>query len=292
LAGSALAALALPFVFGKFAFSLPALSVIAFFMAIMSRKWENGGIRATSYLVQLYSATALAVLFQIDRAAAADLVNTLPAGLVAIITLYQYQWCRHSAPPSHSSFSRFDPADRSAVALLFCSLASGFFAVRIALLQTLTLAVAPAQVANAFGCGQSILINGSAALIMLFAFLRRNKELRNVAILVTVIGAMKVFLYDLLGAQGVPLVASVFTFGLAPDPDAHAAVDRRVAAVLGALGPWDSGRRYLNFAESAMDPRSIFPTESYDRLTRAKAHYDRTGIFVANHPIARAAAPA
>ena len=79
----------------------------------------------------------------------------------------------------------------------------------------------------------------------------------------------------------------VFTFGLAPDPNAHAAVDRNVEAVLGALRPWDSGRRYLNFAESAMDPRSIFPTESYQRFTQAKAHYDPNGIFQANHPIGR-----
>ena len=48
----------------------------------------------------------------------------------------------------------------------------------------------------------------------------------------------------------------------------------------------DSGRRYLNFTESAVDPRSIFPTESYDRLRRAKARYDPTGMFLANHPVA------
>ena len=87
--------------------------------------------------------------------------------------------------------------------------------LRIAVLQALTLSAPPAEVANAFGCSQSILINASAAGIMLFAYFRRNKEVRNVAILVTLIGALKVFLYDLIGAHGVPLVASVFTFGLA-----------------------------------------------------------------------------
>ena len=214
-AGAALAALALPFAAGAFLLSLPALCVMAFFMAIMSRKWQNGGIRATSYLVQLYVTLALAAVLQTDKAAGGDFVNTLPAGLLAVITLYQYQWCREWAPPSPSVFSRFDPGDRSAVALLLCSLAGGYFAARIAVLQALTLYAPPAEVANAFGCGQSILINGSAAGIMLFAYFRRNKEVRNVAILVTLIGAVKVFLYDLLGAHGVPLVASVFTFGLA-----------------------------------------------------------------------------
>ena len=80
-----------------------------------------------------------------------------------------------------------------------------------------------------------------------------------------------------------PFVA--FTFGLAPDAAAYAAVDRHVKLLLGALGPWDSGRRYLNFAESSMDPRSIFPAEGYDRLTRIKARYDPTDMFVANHAI-------
>ena len=64
-----------------------------------------------------------------------------------------------------------------------------------------------------------------------------------------------------------------------------AAVDRDVRRVLGALGPWDSGRRYLNFAESAMDPRSIYPEESYERFLQAKARYDPTGLFRANHPV-------
>jgi len=214
-AGAALAAVALPLAAGNFALSLPALSVMAFFMAIMSRKWKNGGIRATSYLVQLYAVVALAVALQIDKAAASDLLNSIPAGLLALVTLYQYQWCREWPPPSPSVFSRFDSEDRSAVALLLCSLGSGYFALRIAVLQALTLYAPPAEVANAFGCSQSILINASAAGIMLFAYFRHNKEVRNVAVLVTLAGAVKVFLYDLLGAHGVPLVASVFTFGVA-----------------------------------------------------------------------------
>jgi FAD/FMN-containing dehydrogenase len=89
--------------------------------------------------------------------------------------------------------------------------------------------------------------------------------------------------HGVLDAIDQPFV--VFTFGLAPDADAYAAVDRHVRLLLGALGAWDSGRRYLNFAESRVDARSIFPEETYDRLLRAKARYDPTGIFLANHPI-------
>jgi FAD/FMN-containing dehydrogenase len=89
--------------------------------------------------------------------------------------------------------------------------------------------------------------------------------------------------HGVLDAIDQPFV--MFTFGLTPDAGAREVVDRQVQEVLTALGPWDSGRRYLNFAESAMDPRSIFPVESYDRLVAAKRRFDPSGMFVANHAV-------
>jgi hypothetical protein len=90
--------------------------------------------------------------------------------------------------------------------------------------------------------------------------------------------------HGVLDAIDQPFVA--FTFGLAPDADVRGAVDRATASVFEALGPWDSGRRYLNFAESRMDPLMMFPPESYERLRAAKARYDPTGLFQANHSVA------
>ena len=214
-AGATLAAVALPVLTGSYILSLPALCVVAFFMAILSRQWANGGIRATAYIVQIYASLALALAMLSNPAAAADAVAALPALLLAVITLYQYQWCRQHPPPSPSVFSRFDDSDRSAVLLLLAALSSGFFAIRIVLLQTLTLVGNAQGMADIQRCGDSIVINAAAAAIMLLSFYRGNKELRNVAILVTLIGAVKVFLYDLLGTHGFPLVASIFTFGVA-----------------------------------------------------------------------------
>jgi berberine-like enzyme len=77
----------------------------------------------------------------------------------------------------------------------------------------------------------------------------------------------------------------MFTFGLALDAAAHTAVEHHVELLLQKLAPWDSGRRYLNFAESVVDPRSIFPEETYDRLREVKAKYDPTRMFQANHSI-------
>ena len=214
-AGAALAAAAFPVLTGNFLLSLPALSVIAFFMAISSRQWRNGGIRATSYVLQIYAALSLALAMYLNTSASTDVVSFLPALLIGIITLYQYQWCRQFPPPSPSVFTRFDSSDRSAALLLIAALVSGFFTLKVVLLQTLTLYAPPQEVANTVRCGASVLINASAPGIMLFAFFRGNKELRNIAILITVVGAVKVFLYDLLGTHGFPLVASIFTFGLA-----------------------------------------------------------------------------
>ncbi len=89
--------------------------------------------------------------------------------------------------------------------------------------------------------------------------------------------------HGVLDAIDQPFIA--FTFGLAPDAAAVAAVDHHVRLLFGMLAPCDSGRRYLNMAESQMDPRSIYPVESYERLRRAKAHYDPKNVFLANHPV-------
>ncbi len=77
----------------------------------------------------------------------------------------------------------------------------------------------------------------------------------------------------------------LFAFGLAADAKMKAAVEHHVAHLIERLAPWDSGRRYLNFAESRVDPRSLFPEEGYDRLREIRARYDPGGIFVANHSI-------
>ena len=53
-----------------------------------------------------------------------------------------------------------------------------------------------------------------AAVLLLLSLVRRNEELRNVAVVVTVIGAGKVFLMDTMQLKGMPLMFSVFTFGL------------------------------------------------------------------------------
>ncbi|HET9085586.1 MAG TPA: BBE domain-containing protein, partial [Candidatus Limnocylindrales bacterium] len=81
----------------------------------------------------------------------------------------------------------------------------------------------------------------------------------------------------------------LFTFGLAFDPEMLVAVEDHAQRVLEAMAPWDSGRRYLNFAETRVDPRTIYPEATFDRLLAVKERYDPTDMFRANHPVKRVA---
>jgi hypothetical protein len=214
-AGGALLAVALPTATGSFALSLPVISIVAIVMALMSQNWGSGKLRFTTYLFQIYCCGALAFAFRGDSPAVMGVLNIVPAALLTGIMLYHYTWCRSNPPgESTSLIRRIDSKDMGAVVLLLAGLASGFFTLRIALFQSISML--PLEMhREAFRCSQSVLINCSAIALILFAFLKKNKEIRNVAILVMVVGGIKVFLYDLMGTHGLPLVFSVFSFGMA-----------------------------------------------------------------------------
>ncbi len=210
-----LLALALPAATGNVSLSLPILSLMAIFMAVMSRVWSSNTVRVSTYIFHIYCCAALIFLLRGNGPTTMDAINIIPAGLLASIILYQYLWCRWWPPAEDTSFfSRFDSNDRSAVLLLLASLICGFFMIRIAIFQTLQMLPGGMQ-QDIFRCTQSVFINVAAIALVLFAYLRQDREIRNVAILVTLVGAAKVFLFDLTGTQGLPLVFSVFSFGVA-----------------------------------------------------------------------------
>ena len=213
-AGSVLLALSLPVAFGS---PLPAFALLSGFalcLVFFSSKWQSGGVRVTSYLLQMYSAGALAMTLFIRPPSTSPSTGAAVALIVTIVSFLHYRLCRQSMPPVVSEiFNRFDKRDRSAMTLLLSSLASGFFLLRGIAYQLIQ--YLPGEISNSFHCTQSAIINAAAIGLMAVAFKSRNKEVRNVAVLVTAIGAMKVFIYDLFGAHGLPLVISVFSFGLA-----------------------------------------------------------------------------
>ncbi len=213
-AGAILLALALPDACGSLLIAIPPLAAVAFALSHISRTWESGGIRLTSYLLQGYNVVALALFFAAAPPSATPLAAPVTAAILAAIALGQYLWCRRQQPPARSIiFSRYDRHDHGAVSLFLGALASAFFALRSVVYQLLP--QLSSDLVNSYRCSQSLIINTAAIGLALFAFRQRNKEIRNVAVLVTAVGAVKVFLYDLLGTKGMPLVLSVFSFGLA-----------------------------------------------------------------------------
>ena len=213
-AGGILLALSLPDACGSLLIATPPLAASAFALALLSRQWESGGIRLTSYLLQGYNAVALFLFFTAAGTRTVTVTAPVVAAMLSLIGLCHYRWCRNQQPPARSViFDRYDRHDLGAATLFLGSLTSAFFALRSIVHHLLP--QFNADLANAYPCSQSLIINLAAIGLALYAFRARNREIRNVAILVTVVGAGKVFLYDLIGTKGVPLVLSVFSFGLA-----------------------------------------------------------------------------
>jgi len=217
LAGVVLLALALPMAADSMFLSLPLLAAVALGTAVVSAKWHSGSVRVTSYLLQIYPAGALAVTLLSREAPAASFpASVVSAGVLACIAFVHYRWCRSRNPPEESAlFQKIDKSDFSAIAILLAALLNAFFMLRLIVSQVLAALLAPAELNNALSCSQSVIINLSAITLMFFAQVHRIREVRNVAIFVTVIGAVNVFLYDLIRAHGMPLVISVLSFGLA-----------------------------------------------------------------------------
>lgn len=207
--------LSLPQLTGDGFLSLVFLSGIALGLFALSLAWESGGVRLTSYLLQLYAGTAVG-LFLWGKAQEGHLLSlAFPGAVVSLLGILHYRWCQKKAPPYGSSvlFSRYDKQHRSSVLPLAASVLSGFFVLRAVIQEALHLV--PGDFQNSFWCAQSILLNSTAAGLMLFAYLRADQGARNLAILLTLVGAVKVFMFDLLQARGVPLMLSVLSFGLA-----------------------------------------------------------------------------
>ena len=211
LAGSALLAQALPLALGSPLFPLPILGATAVGLSLVAHRWRRGGVRAVSYLLQAYACGSLAVLLRPEVKGDLVMGGGVVAAILASIAFFHYRWCRDNGPPRDSAlFSRFDKGDGSAAFLLSASLFAFFAALRAGAWY-----LTRGGTGEAFHAAQSVIITASAAALVLLAYFRRNREVRNIAILVTLAGAVKVFLYDLLHLHGVPLMASIFSFGMA-----------------------------------------------------------------------------
>jgi len=194
-------------------FTLPIASLVAFGMSYKGYQWQSGATRLTSYLLQAYVLLAIAWGLHDNPSGFNYMATILACGAVALTALAHYYWLRKNPARENTIFfTRFDRKDRTAVLVLLGGLIAGFYQARCMLYEFLH--IFPGNQENAFICTQSILINTAVVVLMTFALKLKSRELRNVAILVTVLGAGKVFMIDLLSTSGIPLVLSVLSFGL------------------------------------------------------------------------------
>ena len=212
-AGALILALSLPTVTGSAFYALPVLSVAAYVLVVFSGIWQSGGARLSSYLLQFH-ATAYLMFLLVSRKVAEPFAALAACLAVTVLAYLHYRWARSNAPaPDVRFFERYDRKDYAAALLLLMALVSGFF-----LMEGLTSALVggegAARLATMTGL-QSIIINGAAAGLVIWGYLGRDLEKRNIAILVILVGALKVFFHDLVAAKGLPLVVSVLSFGVA-----------------------------------------------------------------------------
>jgi len=211
-AGAALLGLSLPAALGG-NLAAPVLGAAALGVAVLSDRWKSGAVRATSYLLQVYAVVSLALHLLTNGIPASPLIGTAPGAALAAVAVIHYRWCRrHVAPARSPLFGTYDRQDLSCAVTLLVALTSSFFLFRV-IAWWILLPVGPGG-PDAFRCAQSVIVNLAALGLGLYAFRARNREIRNVAILVVAAGAVA-SASDLLGARGVPLVLSIFSFGLA-----------------------------------------------------------------------------
>jgi FAD/FMN-containing dehydrogenase len=77
----------------------------------------------------------------------------------------------------------------------------------------------------------------------------------------------------------------VFAVGMAPTPEAGAAVKAHVEFVQNALAPWDAGRAFSNLATKRERGERLFGDLTYRRLQAVKAAVDPDDVFRSNHPV-------
>ncbi len=212
-AGSVYLVMASPFAVGNVLFVLPIWGAVAVILVGMSNVCEIGGIRLSSYMLQV-GACLIGLLsgsFSVD--AAFPVAGITITGMLALFSFFHYNWSRtHPISCSSGFFALFDPNDRTAVVLLVAALVNSFLMLQISV--SLILPAMTADPGNGLVGAQSVLINIGAILLLLYSLWRKDKEIMGVAIAVVVLGMAKGVGYDLFKVHGVSLVISVFSLGV------------------------------------------------------------------------------
>jgi len=195
---------------GESVVALAILSWGALSLAWLSTRWSSAGVRVTSYFLQTIVLGASLLLLLLAPAGDMPAATILSMAIVALVAFAHYRLLRRDVPPGGSVyFTRFDTRDVSGVAPLLVSVGAGFLALRAVLFILF-----PGS-NGAFQAGETIVINTGALAFFMAARFRNSAEVKWVAVMVTILGGGKVFLYDLFRVKGVPVVLSVLSFVIA-----------------------------------------------------------------------------
>jgi FAD binding domain len=78
-----------------------------------------------------------------------------------------------------------------------------------------------------------------------------------------------------------------FAAAIAASPVMASQGEIDAARFTSALSPWSNGRRYLNFSENPVDPRTAYSDDTWLKLTGIRSAVDPDDVFQANHKVAR-----
>ena len=194
---------------GESVVALAILSWAAFSLAWLSNRWASAGVRITGYFLQGTVLGASGLLLVLSPSGPNSMATVASMAVIAVVAFLHYRLVRKTAPDGDSFyFGRIDRRDISGSIPLLVSVGAMFMAIRAGLFTAVGYGAA-------FTAGQSLVLNLGAMILFLVARNRQNAEIKWIAVLVTVMGGGKAFLYDLLKIKGLPVVVSVFSFGMA-----------------------------------------------------------------------------
>lgn len=213
VAFSVLVALSIPAAFGNNTVAVLVWSLVSVAACMYARGRLELPAAVAAILLQVYGCVyALwAGVFAIGESRAA--ARTVAMACLCAICVFHYARLHHK-PDEHGMPTAVLPQHMrpAGIVVLFAGLIYAFGAGRTILYGVLANALD--DVSRYFECGQSALINIGALALAALALRWMRKDLLASAIVVALVGAAKVFLYDLLRIQGVPLVLSVLVFAI------------------------------------------------------------------------------
>jgi len=215
IAGVCLLGMALPDLLGSLLPSLPLVSLVGILFLALARRWDHGPLRVFAHLIQTYPALFTG-LWLWDREIS-DLSTTafVLALVVFLVSSSHYLVSRKDISKGlpRRGLWEHDPRDLLAVLPLGSSLFCAFSISNV--LCYLLLAPILGGRDGLWISVQTGLLSCFMMALCFFGYLRRLREVRNLAILLGIVLVLKIVLIDLFQGKGLALVVSFFWLGMA-----------------------------------------------------------------------------